>query len=75
MNRPSESITAIVGSVVGAILILVSAIWDVEVGAEVSGAIVVLVSWTAALVTWFVAKRQRSGDLGSAVDGTVKPTA
>ena len=73
MKRPSESVTAAVGSIVGAVFILVGATTSVEIAGEVQGAVIVLVSWLAALVTWYVAQRQRSRELGSGVDGTVLP--
>jgi uncharacterized membrane protein YdbT with pleckstrin-like domain len=71
VSRPSEVITGIVGSVVGAILIIIGAVWKVEVTPEVSGAIVTVVAWIAAGVTWYIAHRQRDGQLRAAKDGTV----
>lgn len=73
VSRPSEAITGIVGSIIGAILVLLSEFTDVEVSTNAAAAIVVLVSWIAAGVTWYVARRQRdpSDDLGAAEDGTV----
>jgi uncharacterized membrane protein YphA (DoxX/SURF4 family) len=73
MSRPSEAITAAVGSIVGAILIIVGAFTDAEIPPEVTGAIITLVSWIAALVTWYVAKQQRAGELPKAKeDGAMK---
>lgn len=72
MSRPSETITGIVGSVVGALVVVLGWVWPVEIPTEVVGAITVLVSWIAALVTWWIANRQRKGELASAPDGTVK---
>jgi predicted phage tail protein len=70
-SRPSEALSGIVGSIVGAVLVLLSEFTDVEVSTNAAAALVVLVSWIAAGVTWYVAKRQRSGDLQAASDGTV----
>lgn len=72
MTRPAESTTAIVGSIVGALGILLGAITDLEVSVEVSGAVVTLVSWIAAAATWWIARKQRKGKLQSAADGTVQ---
>lgn len=72
MERPSETITATVGSLVGAALMLLGFASKVQVPPEVAGAIVTLVAFVAALVTNFVARKQRAGELDSAVDGTVK---
>jgi hypothetical protein len=71
MKRPSEGLTAAVGSIIGATFILIGALSDVEIPGEVQGAVIVLVSWIAALVTWFIARQQRQGELGSAPDGSV----
>jgi hypothetical protein len=70
--RPSESIQATVGSVVGAILIIMGAFFDTsKITPEVVGAIILVLSWIAAGVTWYVARKQRAGVLGSSKDGTV----
>jgi len=69
--RPSETISAVVGSVVGAALVIVGAYTDLEVTTEVQGAIIVLISWIAAGVTWVVSRRQQAGSAGSAADGAV----
>ncbi len=66
-GRPSEALQAYVGLIVAAIL----AVLDVELSPQKFAAIVFLVSLVAAGVTAFVAKRQREGDLNSAVDGKV----
>jgi uncharacterized membrane protein YjjP (DUF1212 family) len=71
-SRPSEAITGIVGSIVGAILVLLGQFFHVEISTEASAAIIVLVSWVAAGVTWYIAKRQRRGQLTAAADGTVQ---
>jgi hypothetical protein len=75
MKRPSESLSAAVGSIVGAVFILIGATTSAEISSEVQGAVIVLVSWIAAGVTWYVARRQRSGELVSAADGTVTEAA
>jgi hypothetical protein len=72
ISRPSEAITGVVGSIVGAILVLLGQFTDVEVTTEASAAIIVLVSWIAAGVTWYIARKQRSGALQAGNDGTVE---
>jgi cation transporter-like permease len=72
ISRPSEAITGVVGSIVGAILVLLGQFTDVEVSTEASAAIIVLVSWIAAGVTWYIARKQRTGDLSASKDGTVQ---
>lgn len=72
MSRPSESLTAAVGSIVGAALIVFGALTKFEVSAEVSGAFITLVSWIAAAATWWIARKQRKGQMQSAPDGTVQ---
>jgi predicted phage tail protein len=70
--RPSESIQATIGSIVGAILILAGVFFDTsKITAEAVGAIVLILSWIAAGVTWYIARKQRVGELGSGKDGTV----
>jgi hypothetical protein len=71
VSRPSETITGIVGSIVGAVLVLLGEFGDIEVSTNATAAIIVIVSWIAAGVTWYVARKQRSGELGSSRDGTV----
>lgn len=77
MSRPSETITAIAGSVIGAVLIIVGWVQEgPDVGnmpTEVVGALTLLVGWISAGVTWWVARRQRQGSLGSTGDGKVIP--
>lgn len=74
MTRPAETISAIVGAVLGAITIIQGALDDgfqlVDVQTIV-GAIMVVVGLVAPIVTWYIAKRQREGELASATDGTV----
>ncbi len=74
MTRPSEAITATVGSIVGAAVILLASFTDWEPSTEVVGAVVVIISWIAAAVTYFVAKRQAAGSLGSGPTGEVLKT-
>jgi hypothetical protein len=77
MTRPSESLTAAVGTILGALFILLGATeggfdFDELKSPEVQGAVMLLVSWIAAGVTWYIAKRQRAGELTSAKDGSVE---
>jgi hypothetical protein len=71
ISRPSETLTATIGTIVGAMLVILGSYTGLEVSTEVSGAVVTVISWVAFAVTWFVARRQRAGDLTSAVDGKV----
>lgn len=72
MTRPSETVQAVVGTIVGAVLIVIGAFTDVsKFTPEVVGAIVILVSYIAAVVTAVVAARQRAGTTPSASDGAV----
>jgi hypothetical protein len=74
VSRPSEALTATVGTLVAAILVLVKAYTDIDVPEGVSAALILIVSYIAAAVTWYVARKQR--DPGSPVtsgpDGTVE---
>lgn len=72
MTRPSESISATVGVIVGATVALLAA-YGIAVPPAAVGPIVTLVSFVAAGVTWYIARKQRAGELGSAVDGVVQP--
>jgi hypothetical protein len=74
LARPSESITATVGTIVGAVLAILGAATKFELPVEVAGAIVTLVSFVASMVTAVIAKRQRAGGLGSKEDGKVSPS-
>ena len=71
MTRPSETIVAAVGSIVGALLIVLGAFTDFTVTTEVAGAITLLIAWIATAVTWYIAKRQRAGLLLSGDAGEV----
>jgi hypothetical protein len=75
MTRPSETISAVAASVLGALLIILGG-FDVKVverlTPEVMGAIVLLVGWIGAVVTAYIARRQRAGALPSSPDGTVQ---
>lgn len=70
MVRPSETVTGIVGSVVGSILSLLAA-FGINIPDGVPGPLVALVGWVAAAVTWWVARQQRAGTKVSASDGKV----
>jgi hypothetical protein len=76
MSRPSEAITATVGSILGAFLIVVGWVKNgadfTSMTTEVSGALTLLVSWIPVAVTWFIAQRQRRGELSSLADGSVE---
>lgn len=71
LARPSEAIQATVGSILGAVFILIGAFTDWEPTPEVIGAVTLLVSWIAVAVTWYVARKQRAGELASRGDGSV----
>ena len=78
LNRPAETISATVGTVVGAVLVIVGAVDDgLDFNdlsdPEVQGAIAILVGIVSSVVTFFVARRQRdpSDPIASAEDGTV----
>jgi hypothetical protein len=78
LSRPSETIQAVVGTILGAILIIAGAFADVsKFTPQVVGAIVLLVSYVAAIVTAVVASKQRSSGstLTSATDGSVSKTS
>lgn len=60
-TMPSETITGVVGSVVGALLVILGEVYHVEVSGAVAGAITTLVAWVAFAVTLMVrAKRRRA---------------
>ena len=74
VSRPAEAVQATVGTIVGAVLIIAGAFFDVsKITPQVTGAIILLVSYIAAGVTWYVARKQRdiTQTLTSAKDGTV----
>jgi hypothetical protein len=79
-GRPSEVIQAGVGTVIGAIFIAVGVArngFDAALDSmEFQGAVVVVISYIAAGVTAWVARRQRGSDatLKSSKDGTVSST-
>jgi len=74
MKRPSEFITATIGTIVGAVWVIIAAVRNPESADEtiVRAAIVTLLSYFPALVTWWTARKQRAGELLSANDGSVK---
>ena len=57
-SMPAEHLTGIVGSIVGAVLIILQWAVGTEVPTEVAAAVVVLVSWLATAVTWWVRRRE-----------------
>ncbi|HEU4865002.1 MAG TPA: hypothetical protein VFT76_02035 [Actinomycetota bacterium] len=79
-TRPAETIQAALGTIIGAILIIVGVVRDGFdfsdlADPELQGAISILVGFVASAVTWYVARRQRDPEdqLASAPDGTVVP--
>lgn len=75
MNRPTETLTAIVNSIVAAvigILVIYHPEWAENLG-KATPYIVLLLAWIATAVTYFVARRLRNPDspLVSAPDGSV----
>jgi hypothetical protein len=74
VNRPSETVSAAAASILGALLIILGSFdvaWVDKITAEVMGAIVLLVGWVGAGVTWFISRRQAQGTLGSSPTGQV----
>lgn len=76
MNRPSEVLTAVVSSLVAAAITILAAFYPEvaeKITAEVTAAIVLLLAWTATIVTYFVSKRlvSSASPLTSAPDGSV----
>jgi hypothetical protein len=73
LRRPSETIQAFDGTILGVVVIIVG--WvrghDFAIPLTVIGAVTILVSYVSAFVTWVYARRQRAGVLGSASDGSV----
>lgn len=57
-TMPSESITGIVGSVIGAVVVIASA-YGADIKPEVVGALTILVGWLATAVTLFVRRNRR----------------
>lgn len=70
LSRPAEVSQASIGTIVGAVIILLGA-FGLDVPPQVTGAVTVLVSAIAGLVTWMIARKQRAAQLGSRQDGTV----
>ena len=71
-GRPSEQISAVVGSILGAALIVAGVFFDTSrITPEVVGALTILISWIAYAVTWYVSRKQRRGELVSQPDGSV----
>lgn len=79
MTRPSETVQATVSTLIGALLILYGSVSDgFELNdlsdPEVVGAITLVVGFVSAAVTWYTARKQRAGQLGSSDDGAVTPS-
>ena len=80
MNRPTETLTAAISSLVAAAITIIAAFYPgvaEKITAEVTAAIVLVLAWTATIVTYFVARRLRNPDspLVSAPDGSVTTSA
>ncbi len=74
MSRPSEVLTAAVGTIVGAAAILLDDLFGIALSARSIGALTILVSWVALGVTWFVSRRQDAGQWTSGPTGRVSFT-
>ena len=79
MRRPAETIQFSVAAVIGAILIIYGVVKDGLqltdlTDPEVQGAITLLTGVVAAVVTWYIARKQRdpASDVTSGSDGTVQ---
>ncbi len=75
MKRPNEVSTASIAIILGAVESIFA--WtkggiDLTKISDLAGPITVLVGFVPAIVTWFVAAKQRAGELISAKDGTVQ---
>lgn len=70
LARPSETITAAVGSIIGAAAAIAVA-YGARIPDGVQAGAIVIVSWIAAAVTWYTARRQRAGSKTSGPDGKV----
>lgn len=71
-SRPSENLTATVGSVVAAVLGVVAIFKpDFNLPPAAVASLVALIAWMAHAVTWFVARKLVKGELISAKDGEV----
>lgn len=70
MQRPSETISATVGTIVGSVITIL-ALYGVNVPDGVAGPAVTLVSFLAAGVTWYVSRKQAAGQLGADSTGKV----
>lgn len=76
MNRPTETLTAAIASLVAAAITIIAAFYPEvaeKITAEVTAAIVLILAWVATVVTYFVARRLRNPDspLVSEADGSV----
>lgn len=73
--RPSENLTATVGSIVAAFLGVVAVVkpgFNLAPGAV--AAIIGAVAWIAHGITWYISRKQKAGELASAPDGEVVPS-
>jgi hypothetical protein len=73
LQRPSETIQAFDGTVLGLVVIIVGWVKGHEFAIPLSviGAVTILVAYVSAFVTWVYARKQRAGARGSAPDGSV----
>ena len=77
-DRPAEVITAVIATLVGGWQIIVGLLDDGFQFSDLSdpeltGFLTVVIGYVAALVTWYIARKQRANQLGSAPDGAVTP--
>jgi len=76
MNRPTETLTAAISSIVAAALAILTAFYPevaAKITAEVSAAIILGLAWVATIVTYFVTRslNSASSPLVSEADGSV----
>jgi hypothetical protein len=76
VNRPTETLTAAVSSIVAAVISILVAFYPevaAKITAEVAAAIVLVLAWVATVVTYFVSRRQTdpTSSLAAAPDGSV----
>ena len=80
MNRPSETLSAAIASIVAAGISILAAFYPevaAKITAEVAAAIVLVLAWTATVVTWIVSHKLRNPEspLVSLPDGSVGTAA
>jgi hypothetical protein len=71
MKRPAENTSGISAALILVVGWIVKTTANIEIPAEVVTAAVVLLGAIPALVTWWISRRQKAGELGSAHDGEV----